>query len=667
MAEKNKDFENKLREEIFAEDTPLPEALGTESIVELVKDSEQKKSARPKRIIKRAVAVAAAVAVVASAGVIGIREYKPKVTPVKNLSQEENLPVYTSDYASIEKFFISLKDSYRFKNLQSSFHGIGIVANKASDYAYGEIAQENASADGMSGSVAEASSYSKTDLQVEGVDEADVVKTDGKYLYAVSLYRDVQKVIIVDPSNPSDMKPVATLVPEALSGGRVMISELYISDGMLIVTAVEDSTDYLEQRDGTLTDSVCCYVGTFGNQTDVFVYSLADIRHPALVDSYCIDGNYLSSRISDGRLTVVTHYGVPLYDDNDRLKDVCIPSCTQSGERQLVEAENISIIKDVEEDSYTVVTLIPIKGGKADTSAVLGGGQEIYCNRTDLYVANEVYDESGENLHTQILRFNLNDRGKFVSTASVDGGLLNQFSMDEYDGYFRIATTDNNGNNITVLDKDLNTVGTLKGIAPDEVIYAVRFVGSTAYVVTFRQTDPLFVIDLSDPAAPKITGELKIPGFSNMLYPIDENHLIGIGRDGDENGNINGLKLSLFDISDPTSPLEVSKALIPDYSYSPAEHEHKAFLRVSENEFIIPVQSSDTSYLCSFVIEDGKLASYKKYSDGSLDIYRGAFIGSSLFAFNPDGISAYDLVTAEPLSRLAFPEDEAPSDDIVLY
>ena len=676
MSDKNNNIKDKIKQDMFSGSQELPEALQPQNITKLVRNKEQKKSTRGRTVAKRIVACAAAIAVVVTAGSIGFKQLKPEIKPVKATEGKTEASVYTSDYASIQNFFISLKDVYKFDGFTSRFR----MGNYKYAFVDEEIAYESAAAGDVavanSADSSASGSYSKTELQVDGVDEADTVKTDGRYLYVSSMHgNNSNTVTVIDPSNPADMKAVARIRPEAKTGGDVSICEFFLCDGKMIVVARESTRSYItaEGKD-VYNDAVCCYVGSFGNQTNVYIYSLENIANPTLIKSYGVDGYYVSSRISDGRLTLVTNYSVPLYTDNDKLKEVCIPSYTDGDEKIRFAEDSISIIKDNEEDTYTLVMLVPLGEGSPETSAVLGGGSEIYCNRTDLYVSSTEWDDNTDDYYTEIFRFDLTDGGKFKGEVKIKGNILNQFSMDEFGGYFRIATTTDGANTITVLDKALNTVGQLTGIAPGEDIYAVRFIGSTAYVVTFLQTDPLFVIDLSDPANPKIAGELKLPGFSNMLYPLDNNYLIGIGRDGDENGSNGDMKISLFDISNPANPQEVSKAIIKDGGYSPAEYEHKAFLRLADpNEFVIPVYRGAESFLCSFKVENGKLSQYKTYSDGNDSVYRGAYIGNTLFAIDYIGVSAFDLASTERLSRLTVNNEDKDyinydtGDDIVLY
>ncbi|MBQ3888687.1 MAG: beta-propeller domain-containing protein, partial [Clostridia bacterium] len=226
------------------------------------------------------------------------------------------------------------------------------------------------------------------------------------------------------------------------------------------------------------------------------------------------------------------------------------------------------------------------------TEAVLGAGDNVYCTTETLYATTDaetddtysmVYD--GRSVGTQIFKFDI--RGgdiRFLKNVTVRGWSLDQFSMDEYKGNLRIATTtgywgENTESQIYVLDANLNTLGILPHVGKGETIRAVRFMGDTAYVVTFEQTDPLFVIDLSNPSNPTLKGEVKLPGFSSYLHPVGDGLLLGIGYGGDEEGTDGTLKVSLFDVSDPTAPREAANYIVGgDYDWvsSSALDDHKA-------------------------------------------------------------------------------------------
>ena len=286
------------------------------------------------------------------------------------------------------------------------------------------------------------------------------------------------------------------------------------------------------------------------------------------------------------------------------------------------------------------------------------------------------------------------------ATGKVPGSILNQFSMDENNGYFRIATTkgsvtgmgDNaSRNNMYVLDMDLKQVGAIEDIAPGEKIYSVRYMGDRAYMVTFRKVDPLFVIDLSTPDKPEILGKLKIPGYSDYLHPYDENHIIGFGKDAavvaNEEGSwgwvdedntaayYQGMKIAMFDVTDPTKPIEMWKEEIGDRgTESELLNNHKALLFSKEKNLLaFPIRVAqikdknvkawtygDTTFVGAYVYEltlengfrlkakltnldenDWKRLGNYYYGDKSID--RLIYIGNNLYTIADSGYSAYDM------------------------
>ena len=246
---------------------------------------------------------------------------------------------------------------------------------------------------------------------------------------------------------------------------------------------------------------------------------------------------------------------------------------------------------------------------EVDVKTFLGAGEDIYSSTKNMYIAKSKYVYDADNYKylgadTKVLKFNLeNGKITFKAEVNIEGQINNQFSMDENEkGEFRIATTigdvdyniakSKSSNSLFILDENLNEIGRLDGIAPGEKIYSVRYSGDKAYMVTFYEMDPLFVIDLSDSQNPKILGELKIPGYSSYLHPYDENHLIGFGYDTTSNYNgtgvvRNGLKMSMFDISDIKNPKEMFTIKIGDNTTSSElTNNHKALLFSKEKNFI---------------------------------------------------------------------------------
>ncbi|MBR5441652.1 MAG: beta-propeller domain-containing protein, partial [Clostridia bacterium] len=320
------------------------------------------------------------------------------------------------------------------------------------------------------------------------------------------------------------------------------------------------------------------------------------------------DGSYISSRLIGEQLVIMSTYGVDITDDEAAVVESCVPMYgTDMDSYKRVPCDCICVMEEIYDTRYLVASTLDIKDvNTLKTQAVLGAGEDVYCTTETLYAVSTRYESASDmaevfsystEAKTYIYKFDI--RGgdiNYLGNGVVKGSTLNQFSMDEHNGYLRIATTmgnwgDSLENQVYVLDSSLQVVGEITGIAKGETIKSVRFTGDTGYVVTFEQTDPLFVIDLSNPASPVIRGELKIPGFSAYLHPVGDGLLLGVGADGDENGQNGGIKVSLFDVSDPQNPVECDKITVSapqgenryTYLQSEAYYTHKAMCWDAEN------------------------------------------------------------------------------------
>jgi uncharacterized secreted protein with C-terminal beta-propeller domain len=293
-------------------------------------------------------------------------------------------------------------------------------------------------------------------------------------------------------------------------------------------------------------------------------------------------------------------------------------------------------------------------------------------NLNNLYVARSNWDLAGR---TDLYRFDVRPESiSYASAGSVPGRVLNQYSMDEHKGYFRIATTIGDGNTIYVLDKDLKEVGSTPQLAKGESIQSVRFMGDIAYMVTYLLTDPLYAVDLSVPSAPTVLGELKIPGFSTYLHPVEGDWLVGFGRhttevfykDSDGREVVTGTrdvgsKISLFDVSDPKN-LKEADIMIMGNSSSEAFNNPKALMVDPERKlfgFVMAV--SDNSFNTDYDaiklvgIEDGKLKDVAEIRYGEPYRHYAArllFIGDTLYDVNGDEVVAYEMQSYKEIGRI---------------
>ncbi|MFC5530932.1 beta-propeller domain-containing protein [Cohnella yongneupensis] len=504
----------------------------------------------------------------------------------------------------------------------------GAIASESAPQAPQAAASPSADASDSGGSGGSADDYSRTNIQVEGVDEADWAKTDGKFVYQISGNR----VLISSIADPSAPKLASVLEYKAEDNFYPL--EMYVDDHRLVVIgqhnvavpiAVSDSgsgsgagsssnsgssasTPMAPVPDGKRA-SIMPIVPTVST-VQTKIYALGDDGKPTLKRQTEQEGNYISSRKIDGALYVVTnkynyYYGYytmdkravtegvavsPAPDAANTFEPVYSDSASASA-KQLTKLplSDIRYFPNAVENSTMLIGALDLDRPEQayQLSAYLGSGQTIYASAKHLYVAIARSVPGKDNNYetvTQIYKFRL-DQGNviYVGEGSVPGNVLNQYSMDEHNGYFRIATTRdswNSGtyrssNNMYVLDEQMKTIGALEDLAPGERIYSARFLGGRAYMVTFRNVDPLYVIDLRSPTKPAVLGQLKIPGYSDYLQPYDDNHIIGFGKETVELPSkgmgqdatvafYQGLKLAMFDVTDVNNPKEMFKEVIGD-------------------------------------------------------------------------------------------------------
>lgn len=455
--------------------------------------------------------------------------------------------------------------------------------------------------------------YSTTNIQVEGVDEADIIKNDGKYIYIIK--NGTIRIVNAYPAEDMEELVSITLGEE---DEDFWPSEMYVDGDTLVAIGSIYKYQILEDDTATSTSELSIYPPhNYQNRTRVYVLDITDRSKPTIQRTVEFDGYYGTSRkVGDTLYTVVNQYAnFPYYYYDQPAEfdpDTIVPLMRDSavGEDELIAPCNeIRIFPKDRGNNFLITAAIPLTdtGAEVDRNVLVGNSETVYASRQNMYVT--ATDWSGgwkrDSWDTAIYRFALDENSiDYASRGNVPGTVLNQFSMDENGNYFRIATTDNDfggdsTNNLYVLDLNLNRVGALENIAPGESIYSVRFVGNKAYMVTFERIDPLFVIGLEDPANPEILGELKIPGFSNYLHPFDENHLIGFGKEvdpGDTNlsgeeftlwNQVQGLKIGLFDVSDVNNPKELFTEVIGDQGTdSQLLYNHKALLFDKEKELL---------------------------------------------------------------------------------
>jgi uncharacterized secreted protein with C-terminal beta-propeller domain len=481
---------------------------------------------------------------------------------LKRFTSYEELKDYLTDYGQQ-----GIRYGYDSRGLRFPFIILDMAASSDGTVALSGSGEQNKGG----------TDYSGTNIQVEGVDEADVVKTDGEFIY----YARGNQVIILK-AYPADEAGIVTRI-----NVEKHVSDIYVSGERLVIFTSEDYYYIEEYSDGERN----------GPGTTITVYDITDKAIPKKIRELGIDGSYFNSRlIGDYIYYIITN---PAYILDD---DVPLPTIRESNTWSTIEPEQIWCPNNTRGwMEYYTITGLNIQNPEAPLTTetfLLDSTSTVYVSPTNLYLTCRSWSSG-----TTITKIGIKKGAiTFKANGTVPGYVLNQFSMDEYDGYFRVATTNHNwrsgstGNNVYVLNEDLETVGELENLAPGEEIYSARFIGTRCYLVTFKKVDPLFTIDLSDPENPIVLGKLKIPGYSDYLHPYDENTLIGVGKETVEakEGDFawyQGVKISLFDVSDVENPRELAKIEIGDRgTESPALYDHHAFLfSRARNLLVIPI------------------------------------------------------------------------------
>lgn len=499
--------------------------------------------------------------------------------------------------------------------------------------------------------------YSETNIQVAGVDEGDIVKTDGKYIY--SAYLDAGEIRIIR-ADGSKLKLEATISWKEDGGNVSQLKEFYIDGSNLSV--VRDN--YNESEAYGVDESF--YRRYTGSQTILETYDISNRKKPKKTGSMIQDGSYRDSRKIDDFIYLLTNYTADLNAEREE-KEKYIP---QAG-GAFIPCDSIFYPKDTKQCQYLVISSVDIKkpGQTADSAAFMTDPDLFYISTANLYAGTTKYDyKAAQYDYTELMKFSL-ESGQitFQAHGLIDGYLKDQFSMDEYNGKLRVVSTMSNQygmslNVLSVLDEKLDTIGRIDDLAPGEEIYSARFMGDTGYFVTYRNIDPLFSADLSDPENPRILGKLKIPGFSEYLHFYGDGLLFGIGRETDPiTGNFIGLKLSMFDISNPEAVTEKNKLVEREYEDSDAWNNHKAVLISPEKNLIgFSVEALDKKtrtwqrkyVLYTYNETDG----FVKVMETELEDYsyetRGLFIGSWFYVAEPQCITSFSLTDYSKRSKL---------------
>lgn len=473
--------------------------------------------------------------------------------------------------------------------------------------------------------------HSTTNIQVENVDEADITKTDGDYIYSLS----GSDVVITNVQDPSNIKIDSKIQSEEDYNPEDLI--LY-NDKLVVI-----STKYIKYGQ---------------SNTLVSVYDVTKKDEPKLVKSCMLPEKYYTSRSIDGKLLVIAS-GKLREEDNK-----VVTYYEEDNSKKEIGLENIKRLKRLISNDQTLIATINLQStDNVKVNSYLFNVENAYISEKNMYLLNELY--SNENIgfekrvknlfgikgvigffnyilnedyneyddYTNIYKFSIQEDGdiEYLAKNKVRGTTINQFSLDEYNENLRVGLETSDGSKVVVLDNKLNKIGETECLSKGEKMYSTRFLGEKAYMVTYKNTDPLYVIDLSNPNEPKVLGKLKIPGYSTYLHPYDEHHLIGIGMQTKEtiyrdsqgrvtstSARITGMKMALFDVSDVNNPKQISQTIIGDSRTTSAIlTNHKALLFSKEKGILaIPVNSYPSDFEVESLSDDiSKLVSqYTNYN-----------------------------------------------------
>lgn len=506
--------------------------------------------------------------------------------------------------------------------------------------------------------------YSKTNIQVENVDEADIIKTDGNYIYSLSK----ESIVITDVTDPNKIKVASKITPT----DNGIPEDLILFENKLVAICSEINSPYI-------------YYSSNKNNTIVRIYDITNREEPRMVKNYKLYEPYYTTRCIGSKLYVISTGN--LRKENNKI----VRYYDEEYSQKEIELKNIKYLKNVETNKQTIISMMDLNNieQNVNVSSYLIDIENAYISEKNIYLLDTnykgnyypkissiygikgiwglndyIYDYT-RNYETEIYKFNILDNGEveYSCKTRVKGQTINQYSLDEYNGNLRVALKDSReGSRIVIFNEKMQQIGETPYLAKGEQMYSSRFMGDKAYLVTYKTIDPLFVIDLSNPTEPKVLGELKIPGYSTYLHPYDENHLIGIGMQTEEKINrdiqgkvtsatttITGMKMALFDVTDPTNPVEISSTVIGDRRTTSAILTNpKALLFSKEKELIaIPVNNyAEYISIASSNTYEDTINAYKKNTTKYISE------GYSVYSINIEkGINLKGIITQENIDN----------------
>ena len=675
--EKNEYCEQDIADQIarLSEDTEVPDSLQPENIEKLLEGKKQKKHFRPYQIGLVAAACVAGTVVWQQGkmhnGVSdssGMASGNAEGGTGKKISNSKKIRTAKS-YDEIYKYIERAQDNSGIAMYARGGNETAAVqestssakaAGSATDFS--TSSEEASQADTGAATAAADGSYSQTNVRQSGVDEGDIAKTDGTYLY---VREDNGRTIdIVDvgqtQTNTADEAKQtgnAATADDAKSdvgqlkkyseitlGEEYTIQEFYVNTDQkkLVIVCQKECSDKENKKNGTDTWNQ--------SKTAAVTYNIQDIKNPVKEGEVTQSGTYNSSRMADGYLYLFSEY----YTNGNMVKNKPVTYVPLINGKEMSQT-NICLPLVNCGTMYEVISSVDISkpDETVDNKAILSEGGQMYVSGKNIYYYESEWQQDNQTVTT--LRKISYKKGKLkaVAQGKVKGYLNDTFSLDEYKGNLRLFTTNNDENLVTILDKKLDKLSSIENLAKGESIYSARFMGGTGYFVTYETVDPLFSVDLSNPEKPKILGKLKIPGFSEYLHFYGENKLLGIGMSTDEeSGMSEGVKVTMFDITDRTDVKEESTLVLDDLYGTNAAYDYKSVLADYQKNrigFSGYSQNGETYCLLTYNEKEKQFDTILKedINGNTSQGVRGIYIKDTLYVISGNIIEAYDMSTGE--------------------
>lgn len=514
----------------------------------------------------------------------------------------------TTSANSLEKFDSYEKvEKYIKKSQKKERHGYNNVAKGEPSP---ELIQymESASATTTKPNSESAETY----VQEKGVDEADIIKTSGNDIYYINRSFDEKAGVDTRKVNVIETKNGKSSVANTIDFNDTdsIIEDMFVSDEKLVVNCTSFSSPTVNTKGAA-----------YHNATKAIVYDISDKENPTEINSFEQSGAYVSSRLVGDVFYIVSSYDISLAST---VKDYIPSTCTGNDEADKLNANDIYYAKNGVGTNYIVVTALDVNTCETvgTTKAVLGCGEDVYSNKDYLYVYG--YDLNDKEPNTTIAKISLKDGVKFCDYVKIKGTVNNQYSFAEKDNHLCVFTTqmikDKENNYLYVFDSNLKQIYKSEAFASGESIKAVKYVDNYAYVITYENTDPLFIINLSNVKKPKFMGNVEVDGFSSMLVNVGGDQLLGVGYntyfDDDNTERTDGLKFVLFDVSDPLEPKVLDERVYRTVS-SEAQYNPKALVENKEKGYYaVPVVNDKNTQKGAIVVsvKDGKIVEKENYT-----------------------------------------------------